>query len=367
MKIVRVIILLLIAVNAYSQTERVHNIYTGILSDLYLNHQPYAKSEAMGRGLVANYEGSFGSYYNPALTSLNKGITTDISYTESDRTKPSISYLGVSYSNEKLGSVGVSAYYFSKPTVSSYYSEEHKISSYYDAAYAVNYSREIVKDLYAGVNFGVFHYSHLVYYFTGDSYYALDDGVTLDLGLLKKFNIKSANLDQSFQLGAALYNITNSKVSFARFNEKESLPVTFRIGGSHKLNIRNLDNINPVNILSAFTHLEYEKVFNSELNEVFKIGEEFTIAEIFFLRFGFYYSKIEKGYRYGAYTYPDIYQEEFTFGAGVNVPVSKILKFKKSLNLKIDYARNNPSTPYRFENETYEKYYTLGLSINYIP
>jgi len=356
---------------AFPQGEYIPNMYNGILANLYLNHQPYAKGEALGRGLVANYEGSFGSYYNPALTSLNKGFNTDISYTESDKTKPSMTYLGVSYSNEKLGSIGVSGFYYSKPDIKRRPRiSEYNITSYYDVLYTVNYSREVFKDFYAGVNLGVYHYSGYTYFdMEYPEYFFLRDGITLDLGLLKRFNFNVLNTKHLVQIGAAAYNVTDSKIDF-EYDAKESLPVIVRAGASHRLILPQSSLNNSTDFLSVFSHFEYEKVINSYLNEVFKIGEEVTIKDLFSLRLGYFRSKINNGYSYSfpgfTYTVDDDIQEEFTFGLGVKLPLDKWLKLNNGCSLKIDYSSNGYQKYERFEKYTYT-YSALGVSLNYIP
>lgn len=355
----------------YTQYVRDVNIYEGILANLYVNHQPSAKGEAMGRGLVANSDGSYGSYYNPALTSLSKCLSFDYSYSQSDGVKPSLNYYGVSYSNEKIGSFGLSAYYFSKPLEDNYGFKEQRKHSYYDAIFTLNYSREVVKDFYAGVNLGVFHYYnyyHWAYAMLPGGNFFIDDGVTLDLGLLKKFTLKSSANEQTFQLAASITNFTNSKVISDEDNSinKEALPVTFRIGASHQLKIPNGIQSGFPYPLQIFTHIEYDKMVNSEFHGTFRIGEELSVWEILYLRVGYFYSSVHDGYKEN--------ESELTYGAGLNIPLSRLLKTKKNFDIKIDYVKTDIDKYSRYNynssiyyNADYGTFYKLGLSLNYIP
>lgn len=220
---------------------------------------------------------------------------------------------------------------------------------------------------------GVFHYSNYIYNVTGFPESAIDDGVTIDLGLLKKFEIHSSAQKQIIQLGTALYNITNSKTSRTsrsyNINFVNSLPVIFRIGASHQMKFLDKDALKESDLFSLFSHFEYEKITNSSFDAVFKIGEEISVREIFYLRAGYYYSEV------GDNSYGGGYHSEFTAGAGVNIPVSKIMNMKKSLNIKLDFSSiGMPEEPKHYYSNlasgdffTNNNTLTLGLNINYIP
>ncbi len=364
MKTIWLFIFILSSNISYAQYLRDANIYEGILANLYINHQPSAKGEAMGKGLVANSDGSYGSYFNPALTNLSKGLNFDYSYSQSEGVKPSLNYYGISYSNEKFGSIGVSAYYFSKPLDDNPGFVEQRKHSYYDAIFTVNYSKEVIKDFYAGVNLGVYHFYQYYYWLTANNpggNFFIADGVTLDLGLLKKFTLKTSANEQIFQLAASVTNFTNSKVvsDEGGFVNKEALPVTFRIGGSHQLKIPDGVIKGVPYPVQFFTHFEYEKIINSEYYGTFKIGEELSLWAILYLRAGYFNSKMEgnDGYFIG----------EFTYGAGLSIPVNKLLKTKNELTLKIDYVGLNLKDYRRYDYNDYSDYNTLALSLNYIP
>lgn len=373
MKSIWLLLFALLTSQLYSQETYENNMYSGTLATLFVYHTPSAKAEAMGRGQVANNNGDYGVYYNPALTSLSNGVKFNYSYTEVGRAKPSLHYYEVSYSNKKLGSIGLSAYHYSKDQQNIYAFKDKYNGGYYDAVYNLNYSREVYKGFYAGMNFGVFHYSNYIYSITGFPESAIDDGVTIDLGLLKKFEIFSSSQKQFLQFGTALYNITNSKTSRTsrsyNINFVNSLPVLFRIGASHQIQFKDKDALGESDLFSLFTHFEYEKIINSSFDAVFKIGEEISVKDIFYLRAGYYYSEV------GDNSYQGGYHSELTAGVGVNIPMSKIFNFKNPLNLKIDVSSiGPPKEPKHYYSNlasgdffTNNNNLTLGLSINYIP
>ncbi|MBN8572004.1 MAG: hypothetical protein J0M18_20475, partial [Ignavibacteria bacterium] len=343
-------------------------------SDLYLNRQPSPKAEAMGNGLVANSDGDFGSFYNPALTSLTIGTNFNSSYSEPKTGKSSFNFIGLSYTNEKSGSFGISRYYWGKDDKT--YRDYGVNGKVYNAIYRINYSREVVKDFFAGINAGVYHISYYPDAFIGIrvgteyEYSVHDDGVTLDFGLLKKFTFENnlnKNLSQILQLGSSIYNLTGSKVHYVNADPvEEPLPVIFRIGGSYSLKINDGEIKTSKEMISSFTHVEFEKVLNSDYDAVYKIGEEILLYEIIALRAGYYYTKIRD--EIGDSYYWDIMpksQSDFTLGVGFQIPINKIFKFTAPLTLKIDYASMEPG--YTRYPSSLDKFFTLALNINYSP
>lgn len=374
MKIIWLCILIFCSNIVHSQSGIERNTYYGALSDLYLNRQPSPKAEAMGRGLVANYDGDFGSFYNPALTSLTNGVSFNSSYSEPAKEKFSYNYLGLSYTNQKSGSFGISRYYWGKDDKN--YWDSRVNGKVYNAIYRINYSREVVKDFFAGVNLGVYHISYYPDAYIGIrvgteyEYSVHDDGVTLDFGVLKKFTLDNSSnkyLFQTIQIGSSIYNLTGSKVAYINAEPvREPLPVIFRIGGSYSLKIKDGGIKKSNEMISSFTHVEFEKVLNSEFDAVFKIGEEILIYEIIALRAGYYYTRIRD--EIGDSNYWDIMpqtQSGFTLGVGFQVPINKIFKFAAPLTLKIDYVNIEPG--YTRYPSSLDKFFTLALNLNYSP
>ncbi|MBS1492520.1 MAG: hypothetical protein JST55_03355 [Bacteroidetes bacterium] len=360
MKKLCILFLIIVSNLCYSQDITIDdNLYKGILDDLFINHQPSAKGESMGRGLVANSDGHFGSYYNPALTSLNKGFNADYSYSQSESGKPSINYFGVSYGNDKIGNFGVSAYIFSKAREDNLGFKAQLKGSYYDAVYTVNYSREIVKDFYAGINLGIFHYYNYYHWSTANGYqgnFFIADGVTLDLGVLKKFEIESEDNKQIFEAGASISNFTNSKVGDTYLTP---LPVTLRLGASHQLKIEKGERQAVPYPLGFFTHIQFDKVINSDYFGTFRFGEEMSLWDILFVRGGYFYSKIHDGFERD--------ESVITFGLGLNIPINKLLLTKNTMELKVDYMKNDLNEYSRYTYNDYGKYAILSVSLNYIP
>lgn len=345
-----------------------NNMYYGFLSDLYVNHLPDSKAAAMGGGLVANSDGNFGAYYNPALTSLSNGIKFNCSVASTGEKRDSrLVYYEASYTDKKFGSFGIGAYYINKTPPSSYGYNLIGKGTYYDAAYTINYSREFFKDFYAGVNLGIYHYSqYYVSWFDFDEVY-YGDGVKLDIGLLKKFEIKNTSDKQIFEIGTAFYNVTNSKMSreFYDYIYKSPLPSIFRLGGSYQVKIKDGYSKDESYFVQFLTHIEFEKIVNSSFAPIYKFGEEITVKDIFSLRAGYF-----------QYKYRNLYmsedfepKSELTVGVGLSLPFDKFFGLKNKLSLKVDYNLKEFSNLYPFELNSYDysigKYSTWAFSLNY--
>ena len=364
-----ILILILTATLPAQSTAFDPDKYHGTMSELYLNRQPSAKSEAMGRGLVANTENDFGSYYNPALTSLGTGITVNTSFSSPYYLagKSKFNYFGASYSNKKLGGFAFSRYFWTFGEDIPVYNEQGVQISTGDvnySLYTLNYSREIIKDLSAGLNIAMVQ-MHFPPEGSGASA-STGTAYTLDLGVLKKFEIISAsnkNLNHSVNIGSSIYNLTSTKISVADDAQKEALPVLFRIGTSYNLKLKGSGIIPNSNILELLTHIEYQNVLNSDYDKMFKIGQEVTVAEIISLRCGYFSQKLDN------FGYPSANadkQSQFTYGAGVKIPLGLIFKSKTPISLTVDYVNLEQPTFLAYDYK-WENFSTVSVNLKFAP
>ena len=368
--------------NTYSQVVQTSdNYYNGAFNELYLRRQPSPRSEAMGRTGVTNTTGDFASFYNPALSSLNSGITFNVSYSSPYyRTysnsfgyidSSSFNYIGIAYTNPKIGSIGFSRDFWTLGTdiiftdkTGNETGEER--GPFTQSIYKLNYSKEIIKNLYAGLNIGFHHFE--------SPGLKANNPITLDIGILKNFELATTNkFKHNLQLGIAAYNITNSKFTLTYPSTyippisgeyKDPLPVIVRAGGSYNLKLKGGGLIPNGNLIESTTILEFQSVVNEGYDKIIKFGEEVLISEIFAIRFGYFTQKLD--------TYNDPYgynakeQHQFTYGAGLNIPLDIIFGMKKPLMLKFDYVN---MTPPSFINPpiVFENFNSFGLSLNWKP
>jgi hypothetical protein len=141
------------------------------------------------------------------------------------------------------------------------------------------------------------------------------------------------------------------------------LPSGFRFGGSHQFKIKDKSSDERPYISEFFTHIEMEKIVNSGASTVYKFGEEITIMELFSVRTGMLFSRFHDEY---FYEYNSKYKVDYTFGAGINVPLNKVFKIKNKWDLKIDYAANDFKNFLNFEYD-YGTFYTWEFAMNFVP
>jgi hypothetical protein len=313
--------------------------------------QPDPKSEAMGRGLSANSEGDFGSYYNPALTSLIKGVNFNLSHTNLSRDNTDYNFISIAFDVKNIGSFSISKYNYAVDI------DDGGDAAYHNSIHTLNYAREISKDFYGGINLNLVHmgflrpYSNVFEYVS--SYEKSSDAFTFDVGVLKKFQFENNESSENiFSMAAALYNPFGLGIRNKNINEdyKENLPVILRTGFSYNHILRKGKNSSK--LFQSFTHIECEGVLNGDENPIVKIGEEFTIHDFLILRGGIasegkYENRSEAGII-------------VTYGAGVKAGLNKFLNKNDLFEITVDYAGTPPSSIYSIFN-------IFSVKINYIP
>jgi len=341
--------------------------YNGALYQLYFNRQPSARAEALGGGLVAGTEADFGSYYNPALTSLGKGIIFNASKTSLgkhyyDGDESANGYIGIIYSGSSIGSFSLSRYNYGRGIT------EDKGDKNHNSIHTLNYSRELGAGFYAGANVNLVHMGYLnanqnSWFFgeTPDDFKS-SDAFTLDLGILSKADFGNNSTDNhihSFQFGASLLNVTNSKIRNKNYDDKfEVLPMIIRVGMSF-LNQFYDESVKNRNIFQSFTSLEFEGVFNADNLKKIRLGEEFVLADLLVLRAGVVFGAAK--YNNESYSTYAKDEPQYTFGFGIKDPLKKIINKDFPVSFSIDYSPSVPSAKYR------ERFTSLSVNINYIP
>lgn len=362
MKIIRLSLFVLILLISFSRLSfsQKSKIYEGALSQLYFDRQPNPKSEAMGRGLVANYDAEFGSYYNPALTSLGSGVNFNISHTALEEKTTDYNYIGIGYAGKKLGAFSISRYSWAEgidPSGSSYKA--------HNSIHTLNYSREVSENFYTGINLELVHLGSLSHYYyspyfdTEYGYYdqKASDALTVDIGVLKKFDLGDAtdkNIERAIQIAGAIYNITGERIANKNDNTYEILPVIFRAGFSYHVKKSDTEKDFFSSAVESFTHFEVENILNATTYTSVKLGEELIIANFLILRTGLFNDGYNNSFRNK--------ELQLSLGAGIKLDLGKIVNSDKNINLIFDYARS-PSTP----SSRYNDFNMYSMKVNYIP
>ncbi len=377
MKKIWLLLFILTSGISYSQTN-----YDGFMEELYVGRQPSPRAEAMGRGLAADNQNDFGSYYNPALTSNGEGLKINTSFSNKYyyADKAYWNYFGATYKLKNIGSFGLSNYHFNygyELPITTAANPEGDGSTYqihYDMT-SLNYSREIAKDFSAGINITAINHHNETSLITVDKNMAY----TFDLGVLKKFSLPSfsnANLSHSINIGSSIYNITGAKFVFISnefgtglVSSDALLPSIFRGAVGYNFNAKGNVFGRTGNTFSIISNFEYEKILNTAKYETYKAGAEFKLFDILGLRLGWLSRNTNStrsvfSYNLGEFT-------QFKYGAGVKIPLDLIFKMSTPLSVTVDYV--NLKQPQRIdymigsEQQEYKRYNTLGISLNWVP
>jgi hypothetical protein len=359
------------------------NEYRGFMEELYVARQPSPRAEAMGRGLAADNQNNFASYYNPALTSNGEGLKINTSFSKRyyHADKAYWNYFGATYKLKNVGSFGISNYHYNYgydlaiTTPANPKGDGNTYQIYYDMT-SLNFSREIVKDFSAGINITAINHHNETTLITADKNIAY----TIDLGVLKKFTLPSfsdANLSHSVNIGSSLYNITGAKFVFTSdpFGTGPSsgdvnLPVIFRGAVGYNLNMKGKVFGRSSNMFSVITNFEYEKILNTAKYDTYKAGAEFNFHDLISLRAG-YFSRVAN-LTHTVYSGNIGTYSQFTYGAGIKIPVDLIFNISSPVSLSVDYV--NLKIPYRDVNSVntslpydHGRYNTFSASLNLIP
>jgi len=334
--------------------------YRDALNHFFLGRQPSAKAEAMGKSMVTTATGAFSSFYNPASISQNEGLFLSTSYATPFYLADNANYkfIGATYELGNYGVLGLSLYRFS-------FGESIFTTSMTDPAaqggkftpttsmYTLTFSAETFKNLYLGINVNSVR----------DKGAAIGKSYPIDFGLLKIFNFSK---NQKINLGASLYNITNSKILYD-FNDnrdiKEALPVSFHLGASCQLFWGNSKlNSLELNTFGILLQLEYQDLFNSKFHNGFRTGTELSLIEIIYVRFGLYREDIND---HGFPAVNKNHLTDFTYGLGIEIPLDKFTRVKIPLNVKLDITTmKQPSFIKNFDR--WENFSVYNLSANWI-
>lgn len=368
--------------NASSQT------YNGAFYEMFFGIEPSARAEGMGKHLSALPGDPLSYYYNPAGMASQKGLSLNASFAGPYYSKfdykldnSRFNYYGAFYNVKGYGTAGLSMDYFTfgydtKITGTNESGEPLEIGKYDPdiTNYRLTLSAEVIKDLYAGVNFNYLHPDFDLDEFTvGNEKESYDDVFYFDLGVIKTFNFNTKKTDQNVSLGTSLINAFSADYnSIPDADYSGRLPVIFRFGASYNLAL-NDRSISPK--LRSYNFLldgEYEDLFNSKYYGGFHAGFEFTFLEILSLRAGFYSQEnVSTSYNFdstGTYlsvTNSENTVDEFTYGFGLNIPVKQLTDGKTPIEIKFDFAYLNQPA-YKNGNDSPGKFHVYTVLFNWI-
>jgi hypothetical protein len=348
--------------------------YTGNLYDFFDFHQPDARSEALGKTQVVLYGNPLSSYNNPASSSFSEGLNVEYSHLDPQLLfaigAASYDAYGISYNSKKYGAIAFNAHYFSGATFGYSYPPFYDYIKHFSPTisdYSFNYSYMPVNNLSVGININYFREDKLIS--------SMATAWSFDLGLLKKITFNNSTNTQNIFLGVDIFNVANNKIKFDSDQTsayyinngvmpglqecplKLTLPSNLRIGASYDYETKL--QLAGFKIFKMMAATEYSDLINAKLFTTIKTGAEFTFLETLKLRIGYYNEKV--------FDDPTLWNKEnlseFTYGAGVNIPIQRVINSNFPVSLQFDYS-SSKNTTFSALRKSDKRYSVFNLNLN---
>lgn len=353
------VLLLAILSSAFGDSYRDYNF------PFFSGRQPSAKSEAMGKTLVASNDGAFTTFYNPAGIFLNKGMQTAGSYAQPFYLayKAHFTFLGVTYNFKKLGTLGISWFQYSlgeELFISTVYNPLGTSRKYVPSTsfYTLSYAKEVFSGFAVGANLNL--YSEV-----SSDKQSLKT-YPIDLGFIKSFVLKkNNNNNQELSFGASVKNVFGSRldnqisnaITQADIKLKEALPIVLRAGVAYQFKYLRQDYLPNLFLLGGSIQLEYEDILNYQYRTAFKFGAEFSLFQIFYSRIGHYSYSLDPSPDNGKQNLND-----WTYGFGFFIPFDEFIENKIPLTISLDMTNlEQPSYVTDFHNWDSFSIYSLKI------
>jgi len=355
--IVLILLLIISAAQAYDRTER---------AMVYFGRQSSARSEAMGRGMVAVADGVFSATQNPALITAIEGVEAVYSHSSPYYMLEETTYdnfgIGFTLDNVVTGVFktrllaengeytmtnedGMEIGTFSGPKLRDY-----------NFALAGKYQILEKTEISAGLNCG-----YVWDEYDGEGQTISYNKLTLDLGL----NIgQQLSDDAKINLAASLSNITKTvyeEVNAIGYPDWE-LPQVIRVGISAEMITDQPENsYSNLLFLKTILTCQYQDVLNDKVRDGFSFGSEFQFMEILNLRAGYYKERIDQPND----SNNKEWFKEFTYGVGLNLPIAKQTNHRIPLNISIDLTKL-PQPSYSDYNWGFKDFTSVAVKANYL-
>ncbi|HEX2869471.1 MAG TPA: hypothetical protein VHO03_20675 [Ignavibacteriales bacterium] len=363
------IVLILFALVFYS-SDYLCQQYQGYAERILFYQRPNARSEALGRGQATLHASPYSILDNPAALSFSKGMNLEVSHMNPNYPKETEGYYntyGISYNSGRYGAFGFNYLTFSvgRPDEEIYFPDRN-----INRLFMLNFSYQVLTDLSLGVN--------LNYFFEKE--YDLWNNIApnalntyyFDLGVLKRFHLDSIG-NHDLYLGLSLVNAGYSEVNH-RFHNTFYFPTIMHLGTSYEFKTKKMGryDLMPLKLLLAG---EYMDVFETRYFTQIRLGLEAALWEVVKLRIGHYSETLDTRITDGSVTSLN----QFTYGAGLEIPLSRLTNIALPLTVNIDFTRlplpNYDDYSYRdlfgdirmsgpgFEHFN-RKYYIVSININ---
>lgn len=307
--------------------------YRDAYSNFFFDRVPSSRAIALGNSYVA-VDGDLDSYFfNPAGLANLDNISLKYTYSSPLYILNEANYnqfsIGFKFYKNFVGSINYNKLNYGNLDI---YSEDSFVptetTNPFNSNLNMTLATSIDNNLSVGAGFN---------YFTEEFGNSNNSTSFIDIGAIYKYKLKP---EHDLTLGLSIKNITFSYIDYG--DSIEDLPSILKIGVSDTFT-PNLSQ----QILTITAMSEYQHVLDYEYRRGLNFGLEFGLANMFFLRTGYFSHIIDD---YGFSENKGIY-EQFTYGIGMQTSLTNYLNLP--LKLQVDYA-NLPPVEYSENSSNYD-------------
>lgn len=328
--------------------------YDGSFDGIYFLRSVSAQSTALGMTRSTMPDKAFTIHNNSSLLGFQEGASA--SYSTSDQyfiaDDTDIQFIGLSGRISDKFAVGISHLRFDYTSGSQF---KHSLSTL-----ALVFKPSDLISLGANAR-------RLSIAYISDSFsFSKPEGQQLYLDLTSSVNIPvelSSALNSALKVGFTWNNISRQSLDLGLANGNEEvieIPSVAVLGIQGHIMLPGIESSIIADKFSFDAIVELQEVFNYDYFSRLSFGFQLGLNELVYLRVGHSQQSTND------YGFPESNKStinEFTYGAGLNIPISSLFRIKKDVNLTIDYVKlEHPQFSKRsiFDIEQYE---TLNISL----
>lgn len=348
--------LIAVAPNLFAQ-------YEGTFNGIYFFRSVSAQSAALGMTRSTMPDKAFTVHNNSSLIGFQEGVaasySTSYNYYIADETD--IQYIGISSRITDKFALGISHLRFNYGYNIGSRTNQVSSTDYNHSISTVALIYRLSDFISLGANTRRFSFSYI-----SNSPYVLNEQseqVYFDLtsSMDLPFELASA-LKSSLTIGLTWSNITSSSLKLKETPGRDNLlelPSVAVIGIQGHITLPGVESSAIADKLSFDVIVELQEVFNYDSLTRFSFGFQLGLNELIYLRLGGSQDKVaDNGTGSPSYSINQI-----TYGLGLNLPISKLLKIQKDINLTLDYVNLEQPQLTRNIYFDFERYQTLNISL----
>lgn len=312
--------------------------------ELLLAPGPSAVAQALGGDAVALSSAPYAAIYNPARMGSAKsfGVGATVGTREFFGDDHDAYFVSATAPVAEFGALGISYYNVKRSDSLTETTPEHPEGGIQYRPRTAELALTVASSAWRGLNVGG-QLARIQREDFGPGDESDDSAWMLDLGLAGSWSVP-ALFGGRVHSGLALFNVTGSDFDPLSAAElaatpllagSKELPRTLQVGAAYEVDFgpsRAQDAAAP---LTATLSAQYRDVLNQRYRSRAQAGVEFEVFQILALRAGYYRETSDD------HIDPARYRDhlsDFTFGAGVRVPVERWLKGADRFELHLDYS-----------------------------